>query len=198
MHQFDDILKRVEARLSPARFKHSLAVAREAEILAERYGIDEKKAYLTGLIHDYAKGIAGDELLRIAENNSLIDDEIYYEVPDLLHAQVGAFLAEKELKIDDPEILSAVSKHTLGDNKMNLLDKIIFLADMIEPGRDFPGLDRLKCLTDRNLDQAMLYALESTISYCIEKGRIIHPKTVIVRNFFLKAVKQDLYKITSN
>lgn len=189
MHQFDDILKTVEARLSPARFKHSLGVAQEARRLAERCGIDEEKAYLAGLIHDYAKGIAGDELLRIAENSKLIDDEIYYKLPDLLHAPVGAFLVKRELKIDDFEILSAVSKHTLGDTEMNLLDKIIFLADMIEPGRDFPGLERLKCLADRDLDEAMLYALESTIRYCMEKRRIIHPKTVMVRNFFLKTVK---------
>lgn len=189
MYDINKITEAVKARLSVNRFEHSLKVAAEAERLAEKFGLDKKKAYLAGIVHDYAKGIAGDELLKMAEEFNLVDDEIYREVPDLLHAPVGAFLVKKELKIDDPEILSAVAKHTLGDIDMSLLDKVIFLADMIEPGRDFPGIERLRCLTERNLDQAMLYALESTIRYCMERGRIIHPQTVAVRNLFLRKLK---------
>ncbi|SHH20706.1 metal dependent phosphohydrolase [Thermosyntropha lipolytica DSM 11003] len=189
MYDIDKITEIVALRLSPGRFKHSLEVAREARRLAEKLGLDEEKAYLAGIVHDYAKGIAGDKLILLAEEFALLDDPIYREVPDLLHAPVGAFLVQKELKIEDPEILNAVARHTLGDIKMSTLDKVIFLADMIEPGRDFPGIERLRCLTERNLDQAMLYALESTICYCMEKGRIIHPRTVIVRNIFLQKLK---------
>ncbi|MBO8158703.1 bis(5'-nucleosyl)-tetraphosphatase (symmetrical) YqeK [Thermosyntropha sp.] len=189
MSEIGKITKIVEKRLSPLRFRHSLGVADKARRLAERFGIDEEKAYLAGIVHDYAKGIAGSELLNIAKENGLIDDEVYREVPDLLHAPVGAFLIEKELGIDDKEILSAVRKHTLGDLDMGLFDKIIFLADMVEPGRDFPGIERLRCLVERNLDEAMLFALESTLRYCMDTGRIIHPQTVKVRNHFLKILK---------
>lgn len=189
MYDLHEITRAVEAKLSVHRFKHSLGVAREAERMARRLGIDEKKAYLAGIVHDYAKGIAGDELLKLAEAFGLLDDETYRLVPDLLHAPVGAFLVKKELKIEDEEILSAVAKHTLGDIEMSLLDKIIFLADMIEPGRDFPGIERIRCQAERNLDLAMLYALESTVRYCMEKGRIIHPKTIMVRNMFLQKIK---------
>ncbi|NLG32251.1 MAG: HD domain-containing protein, partial [Syntrophomonadaceae bacterium] len=106
-------------------------------------------------------------------------------VPDLLHAPVGALLLEKELGITDGEILTAVSNHTLGAPSMGELDKIIFLADMIEPGRDFPGIERLSCLALRNLDEGMLFALEVTIKYCLQEKRILHPRTIETRNYFL-------------
>ncbi len=179
----------IESRLSSRRFRHSLQVAAVARDLAENYGVDPEKAYLTGILHDYAKGMAASELLNIATINNLLEHEVDSRVPDLLHAPVGAFLLETELDIDDQEILQAVKHHTLGSLHMSELDKIIYLADMIEPGRDFPGLERLKCITWRNLDEAMLFGLESTIKYCLDQQRIIHPLTIEVRNHFLREVK---------
>ncbi len=175
----------IRFRLSEKRFKHSLRVANVARDLADYYGVDTNKTYLTGLLHDYAKGISGDQLLAIAEENNLIENEVDRQVPDLLHAPVGAHLLKKEVGINDEEILNAVKFHTLGSVEMKEMDKIIFLADMIEPGRDYPGIERLKCLAFRNLDQGMLVGLESTIKYCIDQGRILHPRTVLVRNHFL-------------
>lgn len=175
----------IAARLSKNRCRHSLAVAEVARDLAEKYGDDSDRAYLTGLLHDYAKGMAGAELLKLARENKLITDAVDELVPDLLHAPVGAFLLARDLKITDPAILQAVASHTLGALNMTVLDKIIFLADMIEPGRDFPGVERLRCLTGRNLDEAMLFGLDSTIKYCIDAARALHPKTILVRNKFL-------------
>jgi predicted HD superfamily hydrolase involved in NAD metabolism len=156
-----------------------------ARDLAEYYGVDVEKTYITGLLHDYAKGIPGDQLLAIAEENGLIEDEIERYIPDVLHAPVGAYLLKEELGIEDDAILNAVRFHTLGSLHMSEMDKIIYLADMIEPGRDFPGMERLKCLAFRNLDQGMLVGSQSTLKYCIDQGRIIHPKTVLIRNHFL-------------
>ncbi|HBQ86604.1 MAG TPA: phosphohydrolase [Syntrophomonas sp.] len=175
----------ISARLSPSRCRHSLEVARVARQMAEQYGDDSSRAYLTGLLHDYAKGIAGDELVKIAEANHLITDEVDRQVPDLLHAPVGAFLLERDVGINDADILQAVKCHTVGCVDMTTLDKIIYLADMIEPGRDYPGLERLRCLAERSMDRAMLYGLETTIKYCIDCGRILHPQTIAVRNWFL-------------
>lgn len=180
-----DIIKH---RLSANRFKHSLEVAEAAREMAGIFGIDAERTYLTGLLHDYAKGISGRELLQIAGENNLIKDEVDHQVPDLLHAPVGAFLLHKELGIDNEEILKAVRCHTLGAMEMSTLDKIVFLADMIEPGRDYPGVDRLRCLAMRNLDEGMLFGLESTIKYCIDNHRILHPRTVLVRNKFLTII----------
>jgi len=181
--------KEIRSRLSPRRYQHSLGVAQVAREMAERFGADPFQAYMAGIWHDYAKGISGPELLSIAEQNNLFSDEIERLVPDLLHAPVGAFLLRQHLGVEDGELLSAVAKHTLGDEEMTVLDKIIFLADMIEPGRDYPGLERLKCLAERDLDRAMVYGLDLTLRYCLERGRLIHPRTVKVRNRFLRALR---------
>jgi predicted HD superfamily hydrolase involved in NAD metabolism len=185
----DEALGLIKARLSDKRYNHSLQVAEVARDMAERYGVDPNKAYLTGLLHDYAKGIPAPELLDIAVANHLLEDEVDRLVPDLLHAPVGAYLLQSQMAIGDNEILQAVKNHTLGALNMSDLDKIIYLADMIEPGRDFPGLERLKCLAWRNLEEGMLFGLESTIKYCLDEHRILHPLTVKVRNHFLRKVK---------
>lgn len=184
-----EIINILSARLSPHRLQHSLDVAGVARNMAQNYGVDPDKAYTIGLLHDYAKGMSGAALLALANEHSLIEDEVENQVPDLLHAPVGAYLLA-ELGIDDQEILQAVKVHTLGSLEMSRLDKIIFLADMIEPGRDFPGLERLQCLAGQDLDRAMLFALDSTIRYCLEQGRILHPRTVTVRNKFLVNIKE--------
>lgn len=181
----------IERRLSKRRFQHSLQVARVAEEMAAHYGLDEDKAYITGLLHDYAKGVSGQELMIIAMDNGLIEDEMDLEIPDLLHAPVGAWQLQHELGINDEEILNAVSCHTTGALEMSELDKIIYLADMIEPGRDYPGLERLKCVAGRDLNRGMLLGLESTIRYCLEQERILHPRTIAVRNYYLRLLKED-------
>ncbi len=185
--QFIDIIKQ---RLSPNRWQHSLQVAETAVQMAGQYELTLEQVYLTALLHDYAKGLSGQELLQLAEENNLIEDEVDREVPDLLHAPVGAFLVKRDLGIEDEEVLTAISRHTLGSTKMSELDKIIYLADMIEPGRDFAGLERLKCLSFRDLDEAMLFGLESTIKYCLDRGRILHPRTIEARNYFLSIIKR--------
>lgn len=185
-----EIISILSNRLSPRRLQHSLEVARVAREMAQNHGIDPDKAYLTGLLHDYAKGMSGSELLTIASSQFLLADEVESRIPDLLHAPVGAYLLMTELGIDDTEILQAVKVHTLGALEMSTLDKIIFLADMIEPGRDFPGLERLQCLAGRDLDRAMLFGMDSTIRYCLEQSRMLHPLTIRVRNKFLDHIKE--------
>ena len=184
-----EALSIIKSRLSSRRLQHSFQVAVVARDLAENYGVNPEKAYLTGILHDYAKGMAASELLNLATINDLLEHEVDSLVPDLLHAPVGAFLLKTELGLDDEAILQAVKNHTLGSLHMSELDKIIYLSDMIEPGRDFPGLERLKCLAWRNLDEGMLFGLESTIKYCLDQQRILHPLTIEVRNYFLREVK---------
>lgn len=191
MFERQETMELIKKRLSRNRFEHSLQVARVAAEMAAEYGLDEEKAYITGLLHDYAKGISGEELLRIAQEHNMIEDEMDLEIPDLLHAPVGAWLLRQELGLEDQEMLRAIACHTTGALEMSDLDKIIYLADMIEPGRDYPGLERLKCLAWRDLNQGMLFGLESTIRYCLEQGRILHPRTIAVRNHYLNLLKND-------
>lgn len=181
----------IKSRLSKRRFKHSIEVARVAAEMAVHFGVDEEKAYITGLLHDYAKGISGEDLMRIAQEKGLIEDKMDLEIPDLLHAPVGAWLLRLELGIDDEEMLRAVTSHTTGALEMSDLDKIIYLADMIEPGRDYSELERLKCTALRDLDRGMLLGLESTIRYCLQQGRLLHPKTIEVRNYYVRLLRDD-------
>jgi predicted HD superfamily hydrolase involved in NAD metabolism len=180
----------VRTRLSTGRFQHCLNVAQVARELAEIYGVNQEQAYLTGILHDYAKDLQDDDLLLIAEEHSLIENEIERQAPNLLHAPVGAYLLAQEIGLKDGEILEAVRVHTLGSLSMSPLDKIIFLADMIEPSRDmYPDLERLRQLSRYDLDQAMLLGLESTIHYCLDRQVVLHPRTVAVRNIFLQKVR---------
>lgn len=181
----------IQARLSESRYQHSLQVAAVAREMACAFGLDENKAGLAGIVHDYAKGIPGHELLDLAREYNLLEDEVETRSPDLLHASVGAFLLSREQGLVDEEILAAVRNHTLGRVGMTDLEKVLFLADMIEPGRDFPGIERLRCLAWRDLNQGMIQAIELTLRHCMDKGRLIHPRTVLVRNNLLSALPRD-------
>ncbi|MEQ8235322.1 MAG: bis(5'-nucleosyl)-tetraphosphatase (symmetrical) YqeK [Syntrophomonadaceae bacterium] len=183
-----EALQLIRGRLCDSRWRHSLGVAMTAQEMARQHGGNPDQAYLAGILHDYARDLSGSELLALARCHNLIQDEIEILVPELLHARVGAWLLRRELGLDDEDLLTAVECHTLGAEKMNELAKIIFLADMIEPGRrPYPALENLRRLCPADLDKAMLVGLESTISYCLERGRLLHPLTVRSRNAFLLA-----------
>ncbi len=184
-----DILDKVEERLSSHLFRHVCQVAQTAERMAVLFEEDPAKASLAGILHDYAKEKTETELLAIADENGLLEEEVYRQVPFLLHAPVGAILIKKEMGIDDEQILDAVYYHTLGRPFMNKLEKIIFLADMIEPDRNFSGVEELRSLCRHDLNQAMIAALDSTLAYCLRQKRIIHPQTIAARNHFLQLGK---------
>lgn len=181
-----EIIAIIQKRLSSNRYQHSLRVAEVARRLAEQYRVDPGQAYTTGLLHDYAKGLSGQQLLDLAEKYDLINHPVDRLLPDLLHGPVGACLVREELGIEDEYMLSAIANHTLGALDMNPLEEIIFLADMIEPGRDYPGLERLQCLTERSLEEGMLFGLETTIRYCLDQRRIVHPRSIEIRNHYLQ------------
>ncbi len=183
-----EIIELIEKQISSGLFRHVCQVAQTAEKMAVRFETDREKAFLAGILHDYAKERPEEELAAIAEENGLLD-EIYRQVPVLLHAPVGAILVKKELGIIDEEILNAIGSHTLGRPSMGRLEKIIYLADMIEPGRDYPGVESLRNLCQSDLDQAMLAALDSSLGYCLQHKRIIHPQKIDTRNKFLKLDK---------
>jgi len=181
----------IRARLSENRYRHSMRVASVAREMARAFGLDENKAGLAGIVHDYAKGVPGYELLALAREHNLLEDEVETRSPDLLHASVGAFLLQQEQGLADEEILDAVRNHTLGRVGMTDLEKVLFLADMIEPGRDYPGIERLRCLAWRDLNEGMIQAIELTLRYCMDRGRLIHPRTVLVRNNLLSSLPRE-------
>lgn len=185
MSNLESVLTKLEGKLSASRFKHSVGVMDTAGKLAKFFNANIEKSKLAGLVHDCAREIHPREQLKIAENFGILLDEIERLETVLIHGPLGAFIAKKDFKIKDEEILRAIKIHTTGDKNMTLLDKIIFIADYIEPSRNFPGVDIIRKQVCEDLDKAILTAIDSTISYVMDKGSLLHPKTVKARNFIL-------------
>lgn len=171
-------------------FDHSLGVADAAADLAEKFGADPEKAYLSGIVHDYGKRFSGLELVKLAEQMDIPLDRITRQESRLLHAPVGAALLKKESIITDPKILRAVAYHTTGRSRMSRLEKVIYLADYIETGRDFPAADRIRRVAVENLEQALLEAVEFAIKSVLDRGLMLHPRSVAFRNE-LVALQRD-------
>jgi len=169
----------VKDSMSSYRWEHSLGVAETAKELARFWGADPEKAWLAGIFHDFAREFPEDQLIKIAIEHGLSVLREEKANPVVLHAPVGAFLVREKFGITDPEILSAIAKHTVGGESLTLLDKIILLADMIEAGRDWPGVEKLRYMVYQDLDQTLKEALEGTIRFLKEKGQVIHPHTLV-------------------
>lgn len=166
------------------RFEHSLRVAETAKKLAEIYDVDVKKAYLAGLIHDCAKY---NEEVYIKKYN--IDFSIYpvSSIKDpVLHSFLGAEVAKKVYNIYDGDVLKAIEFHTTGRPDMSDLEKIIFIADAIEPARDFEGIEKIRKLAFENLNKAMLNLLDSNIIFLIGKKALINPLSFEARNYLIE------------
>ena len=179
------IIEAIKRVMSPQRFLHSLGVQDTAEKLAAKYGADVKKASLAALLHDYARDFDDSFLLKKAIDFRMPINEIERSTPSLLHGRIGAKIIQEEFGIDDDEILSSISYHTTGTSSMTLLQQIIYVSDYIEPGRDFPGVEKIREVTWNDLDLGTLEAFEHTLSYLLEKKLLIHPDTVEGRNSLL-------------
>ncbi|MBO7601215.1 MAG: bis(5'-nucleosyl)-tetraphosphatase (symmetrical) YqeK [Lachnospiraceae bacterium] len=152
--------------LSAHRYDHTIGVADTAFLLAGMYGADPDKAYLTGLLHDNAKAYSSDELLKQAIQFNLEITPIERRFPALLHAKVGAYYAKEKYGIDDEDILNAIAYHTTGRPNMTVLEKIIYIADYIEPGRDRqPNLNVIRKAAFTDIDTALLMILSDTVGY---------------------------------
>ena len=165
-------------RLSEGRYAHTLRVADTIERLAELHSLDPKKARLAALLHDAAREMSKDELLRIAEEEDLPISDFERERPVLLHGPVAAELARKELGVKDAEVQEAVRHHTTGAPGMGALALALYVADKIEPGREGSGVEGLRKVALKSLRRAATAALEDSISYNGRRGQPIHPKSI--------------------
>jgi nicotinate (nicotinamide) nucleotide adenylyltransferase len=180
----DRIAAHVAKRMPEKRWAHTQGVVAESIRLAERYGADPVKAEIAAILHDVAKYWPIEEQREVLESEQIGLAELAYDKA-LMHAIVGAFVAQRDYDIDDQEILDAIRYHTSGRAKMSLLDKIVCLADYIEPGRDFPGVDAIRKLADENLEAALVAGFNSTFQFLIENNKRIFPLTLEARNGLL-------------
>ena len=168
----------MEEALDPERFDHTLGVAYTAANLAFVHGEDVQRALTAGMLHDCAKCVPNDEKIRLCGQYGLTVSETEAASPSLLHAKLGAYFAEHKYDVTDPDILGAIRWHTTGRPGMTLLEKIVFVADYIEPNRKtLPHLDEIRREAYTDLDGCVLHILEDTIGYLREKAKVQDPMT---------------------
>ncbi len=173
----DKIIEYIDGHMSEKRRIHTYAVAEEAKKLSRRYGEDEE---IAALFHDFFRGVDQDELNRYVRRSGL--EPVYLDNANLAHGKIAARVMETDFHVADRDIINAVSFHTTGRADMSRLEKILYLADAIEPNRDYPGIEEIRSLAYQNLDQACLAALECSIDYVDCKGQYLHPDTVKARD----------------
>ena len=165
-----EIIEDLRKRLKPSRFAHTMGVAYTAAELASLNGIYPGKAYIAGLLHDCAKNLSDEKLKKLAEVSGADEEEM--AVKPVLHAPVGAYVAKERYGVVDNEVLCAIRRHTVGAEDMSLLDAIVYVADMIEPGRKyFDGLERARALARRDIFRAA--ALCGKLTRSFNKGKVL-------------------------
>ncbi|MBS4026801.1 MAG: bis(5'-nucleosyl)-tetraphosphatase (symmetrical) YqeK [Clostridia bacterium] len=171
--------------LSPQRFKHALGVAELAVELAFKYNINQAKAYLAGLLHDYARDFTDEQLLFWGQQAGLIRFNVEKQIPMLLHGPVGAWMAARDFVINDQEVLDAITYHTTGRPSMKPLEQLIYIVDVIEPSRQFPCVEELRqeFTNEICLNRSTELFLVRSLIYNIKKGLVIHPLTVEAINW---------------
>ncbi|MBQ3792694.1 MAG: bis(5'-nucleosyl)-tetraphosphatase (symmetrical) YqeK [Lachnospiraceae bacterium] len=176
--KYSKIRKKLKDELDPKRYEHTLGVASTAVCLAMVYDEDLDKATTAGLLHDCAKCLTNEERIKICKKNQIEITEAEYENPFLLHAKVGSYLAEKEYEVTDEDVLMAIRSHTTGRPGMSTLEKIIYVADYIEPNRNHSGrLPELRKLAFQDLDKALIQILKDTLGYLDTTDAKIDPMT---------------------
>lgn len=179
-----ELKKYLKKCVGDQRVTHSKSTAKEAVKLAKKYGADQDKAYVAGLLHDVAKGQCRFGLRKLAKEYQLTIDEFEMRNPELTHGKLGAIMVSKQLGIKDKDILSAIRWHTTGHGDMTLLEKVIYIADIIEPGRKFEGIKSIRKLAYEDLDKAMILALEYVMKFVHSKGFALHPKSIEAYQYF--------------
>ena len=187
--EYNEILVTLANELRPARFRHCRDVSQTAVRLAERWDADIEKARLAGILHDCARNLKGEELLKTSRQYGMIPSSLELLQPALIHAPLGAIIAERRFGISEPQVLQAIRRHTTGAPQMTLLDKVIYLSDCIEPGRNFSGVRKIRDMAVEDLDAAVLLAYEHSILFVVANGGLLHPNTVECRNSLLMELK---------
>jgi len=181
IHEIDEYNK---SHNNEKRQIHINGVCETSIELAKIYGVSQEKAYLASLFHDMFKWLKG-ESLNNAINNLNIDSK-YLDKPNLAHSKIAAKVMERDYGINDRDLINAVSFHTTGRANMSTLEKIIYLADAIEPSRDYPSVNRLRELSKVNLDEACYQSLNSTLNYLKLQGNEIDNDTFNAVEYFKK------------
>lgn len=190
--EFDGYEKLIKERLSKKRFNHSMNVAEACYDLAERYGADRKRCYLAGLLHDIMKEESKELQREMTVNSGLSPDPAECVSPALWHAVAGAVYVRDELGLSDEEIILAIRFHTIGDAGLTLLQKIVYLGDMISEDRDYKDVDKFRKICYDDIDVAMSVALIYNIESVCKKCGMLPRYSTEAYNYYMQFNKEKL------
>ena len=180
-----NLRKQLEKELKPDRFDHTLGVAYTAANMAFIHGADAEKALVAGFLHDCAKSLSHDEQVKVCEKNGIDMTEVERKNHSLLHAKVGVYIAKTQYDIDDPEILDAIRWHTTGRENMALLEKIIYIADFIEPNRKpLENMNEIRKEAFTDLDRCLAHILHDSVIYLRTIGKEVDDVTSKAYEFY--------------
>lgn len=183
--RIEELREELKLKLNPKRYEHTLSVSYICIALAMRYGYDLEKAELAGLLHDCAKRYSDEETISRCRRYGLELTKDELAAPKVIHAKLGAYLAGEKYGVTDREITDAILYHTTGRCGMTLLDKIVYVADYIEPRRfEAPDLDKLRQLAFINLEEAMVLMMKGTLDYLREKGGHVNSVTEAAYEYY--------------
>lgn len=177
-----NILDKLLEDIGQDRLNHTLRVVEESKKLATIYNIDINKVVTASLLHDCAKFKDKNNLLKVVNDFDIILDDISTNNQELIHGPLGAQIAKHKYNINDPDILNSIRYHTTGRKDMSQMEKIVYIADYIEPNRKFPGVEKVRKLAYENLDKSLAIAMDQTIVFLVQNNRIISTDTIEARN----------------
>jgi predicted HD superfamily hydrolase involved in NAD metabolism len=182
--------KQLEKELKPDRFDHTLGVAYTAASMAFVYGADVEKALIAGYLHDCAKSMSHDEQVEICEKNNIEMTEVERKNHSLLHAKVGMYLARTKYDVYDTDILNAIRWHTTGREDMSLLEKIIYIADFIEPNRKMlENMAEIRKEAFTDIDRCLAHILHDSVVYLRTIGKELDDATMVAYEYYKKYYK---------
>lgn len=176
-----ELMALVAAQLTDKRYQHCLRVEATARQLAAKNDVDVELAGIAGLLHDYAKQRSDKTFIKLIKTRGFDPNLVSYG-NGVWHGYVGAELIKDELHIYNEAILNAVRLHTVGAPVMTKLEQIVFMADFIEPARDFPGADEARRLTEKSLAVGVRFQIQHTLDYLVQKGAPVYPQTLATYN----------------
>lgn len=191
IYNFEDLKEIVKSKVSIKRFNHIMAVVDMSIKLAKIYNADIEKCKIAALLHDICKEMNMEEMKKICKNNfseDLSDEDL--ENDEILHPFVGAYWVEKNLKIEDIEILNAIKNHTLGNKNMTLVEKIVYIADAVEITRNYPGVEEIRNLVFKDLNEGILFEARKKEKYLESIGKKSHKNSYAMQ----KSIREEIKK----
>ena len=191
--RFDEMRAALQARVKPSRYRHSLGVSQTAEQLARIYGVDQGEAAVAGLLHDWDKSLTADELKRKAKKLKLASRDVREHATGVLHSWTAAATLADEFPELSEAVLQAIGRHTCGAVGMTDLDMVVFVADIIEPGRDFPDIAGLReAVGEVCLEELFYRTYKANFMYLLSADMVVAPPSLDVYNSLVVARKQRL------